>query len=265
MQLRARYCGASLPQNPGTAPGYKPDRRRSTTADIQGRILVVDDYVVNRMQLKRNLEQQGHTAALAENGRQALEVLGAGDFDVVLLDILMPEMDGFEVLARLKNDPALRDLPVIVISALDDMDSILRCIEMGATDYLPKPFDARLLRARLNASLADKRLRDIELEYLEQVNHVIGAAAAVESGTFECDSLDLVAERDDALGQLARVFQNMAHQVYAREQSLRRQVQELRVEIDEAKKARQVAEITETEYFRDLCAKAQRLRQRSGE
>jgi len=217
------------------------------------------------MQLKRSLEQQGHTVALAENGRQALEMLDGGDFDLVLLDILMPEMDGFEVLARLKSDPARRDLPVIVISALDDMESILRCIEMGATDYLPKPFDAALLRARLNASLADKRLRDIELEYLEQVNHVIEAAAAVEEGKFQCDSLNPVAGRDDALGQLARVFQKMARQVYAREQSLRQQLQELRVEIDEVKKARQVAEITETEYFRDLCAKAQQLRQRSRE
>jgi two-component system cell cycle response regulator len=251
-------------QDPGTAPGHQPDERRSTT-DIQGRILVVDDYVVNRMQLKRSLEQQGHTVALAENGCQALEILGAGDFDLVLLDILMPEMDGFEVLARLKSDPARRDLPVIVISALDDMDSILRCIEMGATDYLHKPFDVRLLRARLNASLADKRLRDIELEYLEQVNHVIEAAAAVEEGTFECDRLNPVAGRDDALGRLARVFQKMARQVYAREQSLRQQLQELQIEIDDVKKARQVAEITETEYFRDLCAKAQRLRQRSRE
>lgn len=232
---------------------------------IQGRILVVDDYVVNRMQLKRSLEQQGHTVALAENGRQALKMLASLPFDVVLLDLLMPELDGFQVLEQMKRDSLQREIPVIVISALDEMASILRCIEMGATDYLPKPFDAALLRARLNASLADKRLRDIELEYLEQVNHVIEAAAAVEEGTFECDSLNTVAERDDALGQLARVFQKMARQVYAREQSLRQQLQELRVEIDEVKKARQVAEITETEYFRDLCAKAQRLRQRRGE
>jgi two-component system cell cycle response regulator len=117
----------------------------------------------------------------------------------------------------------------------------------------------------LNASLVDKRLRDIELEYLEQVNHVIDAAAAVEAGTFDCDSLNLVTQRDDALGQLARVFQTMARQVYAREQRLRQQLQELRVEIDEVKKTRQVAEITETEYFRDLCAKAQKLRQRRSE
>jgi two-component system cell cycle response regulator len=217
------------------------------------------------MQLKRSLEQQGHTVALAENGRQALEMLASQPFDVVLLDLLMPELDGFQVLERMKRDSLQREIPVIVISALEEMESILRCIEMGATDYLTKPFDAALLRARLNASLADKRLRDIELEYLEQVNHVIEAAGAVEAGTFDCDSLNPVAARDDALGQLARVFQNMARQVYAREQSLRQQLQELRIEIDEVKKARQVAEITETEYFRDLCAKAQRLRERHGE
>jgi two-component system cell cycle response regulator len=231
----------------------------------EGHILVVDDNRLNRMRLAHSLQQEGHSSAMAEDGRQALDMLTDQPFDVVLLDLVMPELDGFQVLEQMKRDSRLRDIPVIVISALDDMDSILRCIEMGATDYLPKPFDVRLLRARLNASLANKRLRDIELEYLEQVNHVIDAAAAVEEGTFECDSLNPVAGREDALGKLARVFQNMARQVYAREQSLRQQLQELRVEIDEVKKARQVAEITETEYFRDLCAKAQRLRQRRGE
>jgi two-component system cell cycle response regulator len=231
----------------------------------EGQILVVDDNRLNRMKLAHSLQQEGHRSAMAEDGRQALDMLADQPFDVVLLDLIMPELDGFQVLEEMKRDSRLRDIPVIIISALDDMESVLRCIEMGATDYLPKPFDVRLLRARLNASLANKRLRDIELEYLEQVNHVIEAAAAVEEGTFECDSLNPVAERDDALGKLARVFQNMARQVYAREQRLRQQLQELRVEIDEVKKARQVAEITETEYFRDLCAKAQRLRQRRGE
>jgi len=233
--------------------------------NTQGHILVVDDNRLNRMKLAHSLQQEGHRSAAAENGRQALDMIRAEPFDVVLLDIVMPEMDGYQVLEQMKGDSRLRDIPVIVISALDDMESILRCIEMGAADYLPKPFDVGLLRARLNASLANKRLRDIELEYLEQVNRVMQAAAAVETGDFQCDSLDSVATRDDALGQLARVFQNMARQVYAREQSLRQQVQELQIEIDEVKKARQVAEITETEYFRDLCAKAQRLRQRSAE
>jgi two-component system cell cycle response regulator len=227
----------------------------------QGHILVVDDNRLNRMKLGHSLQQEGHTSAMAEDGRQALTMLAEQPFDVVLLDLIMPDLDGFQVLEHMKRDSRLREVPVIVISALDDMDSILRCIEMGATDYLPKPFDLGLLRARLNASLADKRLRDIELEYLEQVNHVIEAAAAVEGGTFELDSLDTVAGREDALGRLARVFQNMARQVYAREQSLRQQVQQLRVEIDEVKKAHQVAEITETDYFRELRARAERLRQ----
>ena len=229
-----------------------------------GSILVVDDDLINRLVLSTNLQGQGYEVATAENGRQALEMLAGQPFDVVLLDLVMPELDGFQVLEQMKHDSAQREIPVIVISALDEMESILRCIEMGATDYLPKPFDAGLLRARLHASLADKRLRDIELEYLEQVNRVMQAAVEVESGTFECDSLDPVAVREDTLGQLARVFQNMARQVYAREQSLRQQVQELRVEIDEARKARQVAEITETEYFRELVDKAEKMRQQSG-
>lgn len=138
-----------------------------------GTILVVDDNRLNRMKLVHSLQQEGHHSSMAENGRQAMDMLQAEPFDVVLLDIIMPEMDGFEVLEAMKRDGRLRDIPVIVISALDDMDSILRCIEMGATDYLPKPFDVGLLRARLNASLASKRLRDIEREYLEQVSHVI--------------------------------------------------------------------------------------------
>jgi CheY-like chemotaxis protein len=230
-----------------------------------GNILVVDDDLLNRLVLTTNLQEQGYEVSTAEDGRQALEMLASRPFDVVLLDLIMPELDGFQVLEQMKRDSVQREIPVIVISALDEMEGILRCIEMGATDYLPKPFDAALLRARLNASLADKRLRDIELEYLEQVNRVMQAAAAVEAGTFQCDSLDPVAAREDALGHLARVFQNMARQVYAREQSLRQQLQELQIEIDEVKKARQVAEITETEYFRDLCAKAQRLRQRRRE
>ena len=222
--------------------------------------MVVDDYVLNRMQLKRSLEQQGHLVALAENGRQALEMLDEGCYDLVLLDILMPEMDGYEVLARLKSDPARRDLPVIVISALEEMESVIRCISMGAEDYLPKPFDPLLLRARIGASLEKKRLRDQEVEYLQQVARMTAAAAAVEAGQFAPASLDEVAARPDALGQLGRVFQRMAREVYAREQSLKQQVQELRIQIDEGKKAREVAEITESDYFRSLKRRAQRLR-----
>ncbi|MDQ4077812.1 MAG: response regulator [Chloroflexota bacterium] len=137
-------------------------------AEGNGHILVVDDNRLNRLKLSRGLEQQGHAVALAENGHQALEMLRDEPFDVVLLDIIMPEMDGYEVLSQIKSDIALRDIPVIVISALDEMESVVRCIEMGAEDYLPKPFDPVLLKARLKTSLEKKKLRDLERAYLRQ-------------------------------------------------------------------------------------------------
>jgi CheY-like chemotaxis protein len=225
-----------------------------------GHILVVDDNKLNRKLLTRALKQQGYTSATAENGKQALEMLSAEAFDVVLLDILMPVMDGYETLSRIKQDEKLRHIPVLVISAVEEMDSVLRCIEMGAIDYLTKPFKADLLRSRLKASLAQKRLRDLELEYLEQVGHVMSAAAAVEDDTFELSSLEEVALRDDALGQLARVFRHMALEVQARQERLREQVRELRVEIDEVRQEKKVAEITDSDYFKSLHSQADTLR-----
>ncbi|RLC67261.1 MAG: adenylate/guanylate cyclase domain-containing response regulator [Chloroflexi bacterium] len=135
----------------------------------QGQILVVDDNRLNRIKLAHGLEQQGHIVALAKNGQQALDMLRQQSFDLVLLDIVMPEMNGYQVLEHVKGDEALRDIPVIVISALDEMESVVRCIEMGAEDYLAKPFDPVLLRARIGASLEKKRLRDQEQAYLEEL------------------------------------------------------------------------------------------------
>ena len=229
----------------------------------QGHILVVDDNRLNRIKLAHSLQQEGHSSAMAENGRQAIEMIGAEPFDLVLLDIVMPEIDGYQVLEQMKSDSHLRDIPVIVISALDEMESVVKGIKMGAEDYLPKPFDPVLLKARISACLEKKWWRDQELEYLRQVTCLTDAAAAVETGTFDPGCLADVALRADELGQLARVFQNMAREVYAREQRLKQQLQELRIEIDEVKKAQQVAEITETDYFRELSEKAQRLRARA--
>ena len=161
----------------------------------------------------------------------------AWPFDVILLDVLMPEMDGYQVLEQVKSDSRLRHIPVIMISALDEMDSVVRCIEMGAADYLPKPFNPALLQARLNASLAEKRLRDLELEYLEQVGRVVDAAKAVEAATFDPAMLDQVAARADALGGLARVFQRMAREVHLREQRLKQQLERLRLDVEEMKQA----------------------------
>mgnify|MGYP001817882328 FL=1 len=124
------------------------------------RLLIVDDNKVNRLLLARHIDLLGHRFALAENGRVALEMLRSEPFDLLLLDIEMPELDGFTVLEQLKADPALRDVPVIVTSSLEGMENIVRCIELGAEDYLPKPVNAVLLKARIGASLEKKRLRD---------------------------------------------------------------------------------------------------------
>jgi DNA-binding response OmpR family regulator len=229
----------------------------------RGALLVVDDNEGNRDLLARRLERLGYAVAEAENGRRALEMIQAGGLDLVLLDIMMPEMNGYQVLERLKADVTWRELPVIVISALDELSSVVRCIRMGAEDYLPKPFDPVLLQARIGACLEQKRLRDQEIAYLRNVARVTAAAAAVEAAAFRPGSLAEVAARDDPLGQLARVFERMAGEVYAREQRLKAQVRELRIEIDQVKKARQVAEITETDYFHRLQSRAKELRRRS--
>lgn len=140
----------------------KPDR---------GRVLVVDDNADNRDLLARRLQRQGHIVSLAEDGCQALAMMRNENpqFDLVLLDIMMPEMNGYEVLEHLKADLKLRHIPVIVISALDDIQSIVKCIELGAEDYLSKPFNKILLQARINNCLEKKWLRDQEQDYLKQL------------------------------------------------------------------------------------------------
>jgi adenylate cyclase len=133
-----------------------------------GRLLIVDDNKMNRLLLARGLVQQGHQVAFAENGRQALEMLRAQPFDMVLLDVLMPEMDGFQTLSQIRDDRDLKNIPVIMVSAIDELDSVVKCIEMGAEDYLPKPINPVLLKARINASLEKKRLRDQQRELIRK-------------------------------------------------------------------------------------------------
>ena len=139
-----------------------------------GRVLIVDDNRMNRMKLSHSLVQQGHATVEAVNGREALELLRAETFDLVLLDILMPEVDGFQVLREMKDDRELRDLPVIVISAMDEMDSVVRCIEMGAEEHLPKDFNPVLLNARIGACLEKKRLQDEVIEQLKFIREIFG-------------------------------------------------------------------------------------------
>jgi class 3 adenylate cyclase len=142
----------------------------------RGRILVVDDDEDNRNVLARRLGREGYTVRMAADGGAALAALGVEPVDLVLLDVMMPGLDGYEVLKRLKADPASRSIPVVMISALDEIRSVVRCLELGAEDYLPKPFDPVLLRARIGACLEKKRLHDQELRLrheLEELNRTL--------------------------------------------------------------------------------------------
>ena len=146
-------------------------------------LLVVDDNEDNRYTLERRLRREGYANLVsAHDGRQALEVLRSRPLDLVLLDIAMPELNGYEVLAQIKDDPRLRDLPVIMISAVDELESVVRCIELGAEDYLTKPFNATLLRARVGASLEKKRLRDAVRESLQRLECEMDAARRLQLG-----------------------------------------------------------------------------------
>lgn len=243
-----------------------PDEARTLSPlpprPLSGVALVVDDNEMNRDLLTRRLEREGCGSAQAASGAEALELLSRGGFDVVLLDVLMPGLDGYEVLRRIKATPSLRDLPVIMISSLDEMSSVVRCIEMGAEDYLPKPFDPVLLRARVGASLEKKHLRDRELDYLRCVAAIAEAAAAVETRTFQVESLDAIATRTDELGQLARVMQRAAVQLKAREQKLQQEVAQLRIEIDLVRVGQQVNEVTGGDLYSSLKDARKRLEER---
>ncbi len=133
------------------------------------RILVVDDHKSNRDLLARRLMRDGHQVVTAEGGAVVFRLVEEDAFDLILLDLLMPHMSGYEVLCRLKSDPRHSELPVIMISALDEIDSVVRCIEVGAEDYMSKPFDPVLLRARINSCLERKRLRDRERIITQQL------------------------------------------------------------------------------------------------
>lgn len=138
-------------------------------ARITGNILVVDDNDSNRALLDRQLTRQGHRVTGAADGREALELVTAQSFDLVLLDVMMPVMDGFSALREMKNSEPIRHIPVIMISALDELESVVRCIEAGAEDYLPKPFNPTILRARIGACLEKKALRDLEQQHLRTI------------------------------------------------------------------------------------------------
>ena len=142
--------------------------------DEPGRFLVVDDHPTNRVKLAMAVRALGHEAEQAENGAVALEMMRAQPFDLILLDIVMPEMDGHQVLKQMQEDEHLRQIPVIVVSASAEVADAILCIQNGAEDYLPKPFDPVLLKARIGSSLAKKRLNDAVRKHMEFIREILG-------------------------------------------------------------------------------------------
>ena len=191
--------------------------------DYSNRILVVDDQQLSRMKLSAALTALNLPNETVESGAQALDRLSKGGIDLVLLDLVMPELDGFEVLARMAADIHLREIPVLVVSSLDDSQDIARALELGAVDFLPKQFDRAIFRARVLGTLEKKRLRDIELAYFQDVDRLSKAAERISRGNGGASSLGLekVESRNDSLGNLARIFVELTENVYQRERAAR--------------------------------------------
>jgi CheY-like chemotaxis protein/drug/metabolite transporter (DMT)-like permease len=190
-------------------------------------VLVVDDSPMSRRKMASAVEELGYHPITAEHGAAALAFLGRNDVDLVLLDILMPGIDGFGVLEAMRADPRLAAIPVLVVSGMDgDMESVAKAIALGATDFLPKDFSTVIFRARVESCIERKRLRDTELDYLAQVERVARAAAKMEERAFHPKNLGLedIGRRSDSIGRLARVFSEMAQQVYDRERAMIRSV-----------------------------------------
>lgn len=179
------------------------------------KILIVDDKEANLALLSRRLKRQGYMVETAQNGKQALSAVEVGNYDLILLDILMPQMNGYEVLRHLKSHDMWRIIPVIMISALDEIDSVVKCIQLGAEDYLTKPFNPVLLRARIGACLEKKRLRDQELLYIQKLakaheeilraNHQLEKMATL-------DGLTQVANRRHFDSYLSQQWQSLLQQ-----------------------------------------------------
>ncbi len=218
----------------GGRPSNAGNGSRALT--VVPRVLVVDDTEAMRKVITRLLDELGYDVASAANGLEAIAIAERERVDVIVTDIQMPECDGFALIERLKALDATREIPVIVVSGLDDIESVVRCVELGAEDHLPKPFNRLLLQARVRASLERKRLRDQELGYLRRVAQLTVAAEEVESSTYLPGSLGQLSGEDDELARLARVFDRVASGWQAREVRLQRRIRQFKDEISQSRR-----------------------------
>jgi sigma-B regulation protein RsbU (phosphoserine phosphatase) len=237
--------------------------RAVVKASKPGRILAVDDDALNLDVLAKRLTRQGHLVSTAADGEAALKKLRQEPFDLVLLDVMMPRLDGYGTLAALKADEELSPIPVIMISALDELTSVVRCIEAGAEDYLPKPFNPTLLRARVGACLDKKWAHDQQLALYQQLlvsQRQLDRELVESSRRMQALSPEL--RQDPRVAPLLEAFVRMSGAVSRRETDLRSTISELKIEINRTHLGRQVTTIVADPSFSSLSQRAKAMRER---
>ncbi len=194
-----------------------------TQMQTPGTILIVDDNSMSRKKLAAAVRAMGLDYTTASDGQEGLDRLRQGGIDLVLLDIVMPNLDGFDVLGQVHEDARLRDIPILVISSVDQSEEIARALDLGAVDFLPKQIDPPIFRARVAGCLEKRRLRVLELSYLDDVASLTDAARLMRGGQMSPDALHIqdVEDRGDGLGDLARMFSQLARAVHRREKAAR--------------------------------------------
>jgi sigma-B regulation protein RsbU (phosphoserine phosphatase) len=228
-----------------------------------GRILVVDDDVLNRDLLASRLTRQGHIVSVAVDGDDALNCARNQELDLILLDVMMPRLDGYQTLLALKDDDSLHAIPVIMISALDELSSVVRCIEAGAQDYLPKPFNPTLLRARVGACLREKARHDEEVALYQ---NLLKSQQCLQRELARADqclrAADPLLRINPELKPLFEVFEAMTGAVQRRETDLRATMASLEIKINRAAVQTQVGSIVADPSFNLLSQRAKAMRER---
>ena len=228
-----------------------------------GRLLLVDDDRLNLDLLAQRLTRQGHIVSCAADGQEALEQLRRQPFDLVLLDVIMPRLDGYATLAALKADEQLRPIPVIMISALDELSSVVRCIEAGAEDYLPKPFNPTLLRARVGSSLDKKFAYEKQVALYQQL---LSSQQQLDRELAEAHrrvaQMAPEVRQDPGVAPLLEAFARMSGAVSRRETDLRSTLSELKIEINRQQLGSQLRAIVADPGFVSLSERVKAMRAR---